>query len=183
MGKNLVYRYSGYCIGKKDKIQNISGTVVANAFFSKGTLMMSVCESDIHVISRFRNDVVLYYPTQKKKTGKHGHPKWFEGGTDFANPDPARGIRGEQRKAIRIECIRESSQKSRFLSHPASDGREDRQASRGNHQLSVKRLQKAGFSPQRVARRCQTCQSGTREKRNSKFQILPQVIHTQRLYA
>ena len=42
-----------------------------------------MCESDFHVISRFRNDVVLYYPTLEKKTGKLGHPKWFDGKIDF----------------------------------------------------------------------------------------------------
>lgn len=47
-------------------------------------------ESDFHVISRFRNDVVLYYPTLEKKTGKRGHPKWFDGRIDFANPDLTR---------------------------------------------------------------------------------------------
>jgi len=31
-----------------------------------------MCESDFHVISRFRNDVVLYYPTLEKKTGRPG---------------------------------------------------------------------------------------------------------------
>ena len=49
-----------------------------------------MCESDFHVISRFRNDVVLYYPTLEKKTGKRGHPKWFDGRIDFANLDLTR---------------------------------------------------------------------------------------------
>ena len=44
-----------------------------------------MCENNFHVISRFRNDVVLYYPTLEKKTGKRGHPKWFDGKVDFAN--------------------------------------------------------------------------------------------------
>lgn len=48
-----------------------------------------MCENGFHVISRFRNDVVLYYPTLEKKTGKRGHPKWFDGRIDFANLDLA----------------------------------------------------------------------------------------------
>ena len=87
MGKNLVDWYSSYLISRKDKIQSISGTVVADAFFSKETFITPMCESDFHVISRFRNDVVLYYPTLEKKTGKRGHPKWFDGRIDFANLD------------------------------------------------------------------------------------------------
>ena len=50
--------------------------------------------------------VVLYYPTLEKKTGKRGHPKWFDVDFDFANLDSLscrRQYGGEQGKAIRIE--------------------------------------------------------------------------------
>lgn len=49
-----------------------------------------MCENNFHIISRFRNDVILYYPTWEKKTGKRGHPKWFDVKIDFANPDLTR---------------------------------------------------------------------------------------------
>ncbi|RGM53581.1 hypothetical protein, partial [Parabacteroides distasonis] len=90
MGKNPVDWYSGYLISKKDKIQSLSKTVVADAFFSKETFITPMCENDFHVISRFRNGVVLYYPTLERKTGKRGHPKWFDGRIDFANLDLTR---------------------------------------------------------------------------------------------
>ena len=90
MGKNLVDWYSSYLISRKDKLQGISRTVVADAFFSKETFITPMCEGDFHVISRFRNDVVLYYPTLEKKTRKRGHPKWFDGRIDFANLDLTR---------------------------------------------------------------------------------------------
>ena len=38
----------------------------------------------------FRNDVILYYPTLEKITGKRGHPKWFDGRIDFAKLDLTR---------------------------------------------------------------------------------------------
>ena len=38
----------------------------------------------------FQNDVILYYPTLEQKTGKRGHPKWFDGRIDFANLDLTR---------------------------------------------------------------------------------------------
>ena len=75
MGKNLVNWYSCYLISKKEEIQSISKMVVADAFFSKETFITPICESDYHVISRFRNDVILYYPTLEKRTGERGHPK------------------------------------------------------------------------------------------------------------
>ena len=90
MDKNLVDWYSSYLISRKDKLQSISRTVVADAFFSKETFITPMCENDFHVISRFRNDVILYYPTLEKKTGKRGHPKWFDGRIDFANLDLTR---------------------------------------------------------------------------------------------
>ena len=37
-----------------------------------------------------KNDVVLYYPILEKKTGKRGHPKWFDGRIDFVNLDLTR---------------------------------------------------------------------------------------------
>ena len=83
MDKNLVDWYSSYLISRKDKIQSISRTVVADAFFSKETFITPMCENDFHVISRFRNDVILHYPTLEKKTGKRGHPKWFDGRIDW----------------------------------------------------------------------------------------------------
>ena len=90
MDKNLVDWYSSYLISRKDKIQSISRTVVADAFFSKETFITPMCENDFHVISRFRNDVILYYPTLEKKTGKRGHPKWFDGKINFAKLDLTR---------------------------------------------------------------------------------------------
>ena len=90
MDKNLVDWYSSYLISRKDKLQSLSRTVVADAFFSKGTFITPMCENDFHVISRFRNDVILYYPTLEQKTGKRGHPKWFDGKIDFAKLDLTR---------------------------------------------------------------------------------------------
>ena len=46
-------------------------------------LITPMCENGFHVISRFRNDVVLYYPTLEQKTGKRG-PDQAEG---FTRPD------------------------------------------------------------------------------------------------
>ena len=107
LDKNLVDWYSCYLISRKDKLQSISKTVVADAFFSKETFVTPMCENSFHVISRFRNDVVLYYPTLEKKTGKRGHPKWFDGRIDFANLDLTRCKEYEvnEGKALRIEGL------------------------------------------------------------------------------
>lgn len=46
-----------------------------------------MCENDFHVIWRFRNDAILYYPILEQKTGKRGHPKRFDGRINFAKLD------------------------------------------------------------------------------------------------
>lgn len=74
----------------KGKLQKISRLVVADAFFSKETFVNPLLKEGFHVISRFRNDAVLFYPTLQKPTGKRGHPKWYDGKVDFANLDLSR---------------------------------------------------------------------------------------------
>lgn len=90
VNKNLVDWYSSYLISRKEQLQKISNLVVADAFFSKETFITPMCKKGFHVISRFRNDAVLYYPAHGTKTGKRGHPKWYDGKIDFANLDLTR---------------------------------------------------------------------------------------------
>lgn len=51
----------------------------------KETLLMqyqsecrSALKSVVNIRKPFENDAVLYYPTLERKTGKRGHPKWFD---------------------------------------------------------------------------------------------------------
>ncbi len=63
---------------------------MADAFFSKETFVSPLLREGFHVISRLRNDAVLFYPTIQKPTGKRGHPKWYDGKVDFSNLDLSR---------------------------------------------------------------------------------------------
>ena len=47
-------------------------------------------DNGFHVISRFRNDAVLFYPTLENRTGKRGRPKLHDGKIDFENLDITR---------------------------------------------------------------------------------------------
>ena len=60
------------------------------AFFSKETFVSPMCNNGFHVISRFRNDATLFYPTLEKPTKRLGHPKWYDGNIDFENLDLTR---------------------------------------------------------------------------------------------
>ena len=85
MDYNLVEWYCQNLIILKERLQKISRLIVADAFFSKETFVSPLLREGFHVISRLRNDAVLFYPTIQKPTGKRGHPKWYDGKVDFSN--------------------------------------------------------------------------------------------------
>ena len=90
MDKSLVDWYAGYLIKRREQIHRISDIVVADAFFSKSTFVTPMCDSGFHVISRLRNDAVLFYPTTEKPTGRRGRPKLYDGPIDFSRLDTSR---------------------------------------------------------------------------------------------
>ena len=93
--KSLVDWYAGYLIKRREHLQRISNIVVADAFFSKGTFVTPMCRNGFHVISRFRNDAVLFYPTAEKPTGKRGRPKLYDGKIDFSRIDTSKSTEHE----------------------------------------------------------------------------------------
>lgn len=68
----------------------ITKTIVADAFFSKETFVRPLVKEEFNVVSRLRNDAVLFYPTTESPTGKRGRPKLYDGKVDFANLDTSR---------------------------------------------------------------------------------------------
>ena len=127
--KTLVDWYSDYLISRKDQLQKISNRVVADAFFSKGTFIIPTCKNGFHVINRFRNDAVLYYPALGSKTGKREHPQWYDGKIDFANPDLTRCTEHEvnkgKRYGLRVYAKALKKFVSLFVWYPI-DGRTDK---------------------------------------------------------
>lgn len=88
--KSLVDWYAGYLIKRREQLQRVSNIVVADAFFSKKTFVSPMCDNGFQVISRFRNDAVLFYPTTEKSTGMRGRPKQYDGRIDFSRLDTSR---------------------------------------------------------------------------------------------
>src|SRR5690554_4462344 len=74
----------------EEKLHKISPYVVADAYFSKISFVSGLEDMNLHLISRFRDDAVLFYPTQEKPTGKRGRPKLYDGKIDMANLDKSR---------------------------------------------------------------------------------------------
>ena len=87
---NLTDWYLLVLASMKDKLHRASRHVVADAYFSKSTFVEGLHGMGFALVSRFRNDAVLFYPTLQKPTGKKGRPRLYDGRIDMANLDKSR---------------------------------------------------------------------------------------------
>jgi hypothetical protein len=87
---NLIDWYLLVLKSMKEKLQRASHYVVADAYFSKSSFAMGLKEMNFDLVSRLRDDAVLFYPTLEKPTGKKGRPKLYDGKIDMANLDKSR---------------------------------------------------------------------------------------------
>ena len=72
---NLLYWYLLVVKSMQDKLHQASCYIVADAYFSKKSFAVGIQAMEFELISRFRHDAVLFYPTLEKSTGKRGRPK------------------------------------------------------------------------------------------------------------
>ena len=100
MYKNLIDWYVATIKSKKDSLMKLSSCIVADAFFSKSSFVNPIVELGFDVISRLRNDAVMFYPTLKERTGKRGRPQLYDGKVDFANLDTSRCEQHEVDKGL-----------------------------------------------------------------------------------
>lgn len=87
---NLMGWYLHVLQSKKEKLLEASRYVVADAYFAKSNFATGIQELGFDLISRFRDDAALFYPTREKPTGKRGRPKVYDGKIDFDNLDTSR---------------------------------------------------------------------------------------------
>ena len=71
----------------RDKLHWASRHVFADAYFAKNNFVRGLQEMKVDLVSRFRDDAALYYPTLQKPTGKTGRPKLYDGKIDMINQD------------------------------------------------------------------------------------------------
>jgi len=83
--QTLLEYYAAMLTSRKDALQEISKTVVADAHFSKETFVTALCKENFQVVSRLRDDVRLQYIAKVEKTGKRGRPKTNGGKVDITN--------------------------------------------------------------------------------------------------
>ena len=87
---NLIDWYLLVIKSMRDKLHRASRYVVADAYFAKNNFVTGLQEMKFDLVSRFRDDAALYYPTLQKPTGKKGRPKLYDGKIDMANLDTTR---------------------------------------------------------------------------------------------
>jgi hypothetical protein len=74
----------------KPQLQRVSRYLVADAAFSKKTFVEMILPENFHLVSRLRNDAVLYYLWTGEKTGKRGRPKKKGDKIDYGNLDKSK---------------------------------------------------------------------------------------------
>lgn len=79
--------YANVISDRKTQLLEISKYLVADAWFAKHSFVDQIIESDMHLISRLRDDADLRYLHQGKPTGKRGRPKKYDGKIDNTNID------------------------------------------------------------------------------------------------
>lgn len=87
---NLIGWYLLVLKSMQEKLHRASRHVVADAYFAKNNFVTGLQEMKFDLVSRFRDDAALYYPTLQKPTGKKGRPKLYDGKIDMANLDTTR---------------------------------------------------------------------------------------------
>lgn len=71
----------------KNELLKITNVMVADAAFSNKPFTDGLREIGFHLVSRFRNNSVLFYPYDGPRTGKKGRQKKYDGKIDFAHLD------------------------------------------------------------------------------------------------
>ena len=70
-----------------DRLQKVSKRLLVDAYFSKYNFVHPVCEAGLDIISRLRDDSVLFYRYLGPKRTGRGRPRKFQGKVDVREPD------------------------------------------------------------------------------------------------
>ena len=85
---SLLSYYASFIEELAPKMLPISRLLAVDAYFSKKPFIEIVKAAGLEVISRFRDDVVLFYPYLGPKLKRRGRPQQFAGKVDVYHLDP-----------------------------------------------------------------------------------------------
>lgn len=87
-GKTLLDHYANVIIERQENLLQFSDLVAVDAYFSKRPFVDKILEkSSFNLISRLRDDAVMYYLHTGSPTGKRGRPQLYDGKIDPDNPN------------------------------------------------------------------------------------------------
>ena len=87
LDKSLLAHYADLIIERQNELLKFSSLLVVDAYFSKCAYVDKILKNiPFDIISRLRDDAVLYYVYQGKPTGKRGRPQIYDGKVDVLNP-------------------------------------------------------------------------------------------------
>ncbi len=84
---SLIEYYVETVFSMSQDLQKISKYLVVDAYFSKYTFVNPVCNDGFEIISRLRDDAVLFYPFLGVQRKGRGRPRKYQGRVDVKHPD------------------------------------------------------------------------------------------------
>jgi hypothetical protein len=84
---NLLHYYCQIIKENYLYFKELSSCFVADSFFAKSEVVQTITALSMHIISRLRDDAVLFYINREPKTGKRGAPKKYAGRVKPNEPD------------------------------------------------------------------------------------------------
>ena len=84
---SLIDYYAQTVGGLSERLKEISNHLIVDAYFSKHKFVDKIVKSGLQVISRLRDDSVLFYRYLGSKRKGRGRPKKFQGKVDVKHPD------------------------------------------------------------------------------------------------
>jgi len=90
-GKTLVNHYASLVIERKDVLLSFSKYFAVDGYFAKKEFIQPITnQTDLHIISKMRQDANLYHIYKGLPTGKKGRPQTLDGKIKMDNPDKRR---------------------------------------------------------------------------------------------
>ena len=86
-GESLLSYYARLLTGQAHQLLKLSRYVTVDAYFAKFTFIDALTGSGLHVITRLRNDAVLFYPYLGPKRAGRGRQRKYEGKVKLTEPD------------------------------------------------------------------------------------------------
>jgi hypothetical protein len=84
----LLENYADLLIERQDSLLQFSDLLAVDAYFSKRSFVDRILnKSKFKLISRLRDDAVMYYLFTGLPSGKRGRPQLYDGKIDLHNPN------------------------------------------------------------------------------------------------